>query len=458
MWETLRSGNRQLKASARIQVEFVRIYMNDQGAPPPERLDSWKAIADYLDRDVATVRRWERLHRLPIRRIAGRGRSVFAYVSEIDEWLRAMPAAGVVTVSPTPPAIPPPVLETQSSWRWPVVAAAVIVVSGLLWSIPLLTSAPIPFRAEMRSTGIVAMDKSGREQWVYAFPRGDRSVPKAPHSDVVVMAGANPGVLAATSYYEQAVDGNYRSGQLLWLTPAGALSRTFSFNDRLVVGGQTYEAPWTLADFSVNEGTGSRLIAISALHKHWWPSLVTVLDEQWRRKGTFANSGWVTELNWLSPDRLLISGFSNDHDGGMVAILDAGALEGQSPASGNPMYVCSTCPNGSPLRYVVMPRSEVNQASGATLNGAIVQIQDGQILVHTLEVSRTADAVEALYEFSPSLELVRASYGDRYWEAHRTLEAEGKINHSRERCPYREGPQGIKVWDKASGWTPLDTK
>src|SRR5688500_2805676 len=132
--------------------------MNEQGLPSPERLDSWKAIADYLGRDVATVRRWERLHQLPVRRIAGRGRSVFAYVSEIDEWLRAIPPAEVAMAAPTPAEIPPALPETRSAWRWPIAAAAVIVVSGLLWSIPLLPSEPLPFRAEMTSTGIVAMD------------------------------------------------------------------------------------------------------------------------------------------------------------------------------------------------------------------------------------------------------------------------------------------------------------
>ena len=32
-----------------------------------DRLDSWKAIASYLDRDAATVRRWEKTRGLPVR-------------------------------------------------------------------------------------------------------------------------------------------------------------------------------------------------------------------------------------------------------------------------------------------------------------------------------------------------------------------------------------------------------
>lgn len=52
---------------------------------PQQRLDSWKAIADYLGRDRTTVLRWERTASLPVRRVpGGHGRSVFAYKSEID--------------------------------------------------------------------------------------------------------------------------------------------------------------------------------------------------------------------------------------------------------------------------------------------------------------------------------------------------------------------------------------
>jgi hypothetical protein len=58
--------------------------MDDDG-----RLDSWKEIATYLGRDVRTVRRWEKERALPVHRLPGSGRrAVFAYRSEIDEWLR----------------------------------------------------------------------------------------------------------------------------------------------------------------------------------------------------------------------------------------------------------------------------------------------------------------------------------------------------------------------------------
>jgi hypothetical protein len=68
-----------------------------------ERLDSWKQIADYLQRDARTVRRWEKTLALPIRRVpGGRGHSVFAYVAEIEAWLKSTPLAEADVTSNPP--------------------------------------------------------------------------------------------------------------------------------------------------------------------------------------------------------------------------------------------------------------------------------------------------------------------------------------------------------------------
>ena len=431
--------------------------MQEQGSPVPDRLDSWKAIADYLGRDVATVRRWERLHKLPVRRIAGPGRSVFAYVSEIDEWLRKRPATEVtnevtdnteLVIEPAPPARP------SSIRRWPLIVAIVLVASGLWWSIPRLMSDPLPARVEIKTDGIVASGKSGTELWRHPFSQEYRLVPPVISDGGRVLSGASPGVVAATSYYEQ-FDKIIKGGELFWFTPRGALTRTFAFDDRVVMGGKSYSQPWVISSFSIHESNGERRIAVTARDNNWWPAVVTVLDGQWRRTGTFVNAGWVNDLQWLSPDKLLLAGFANPFGGGMVAIVDVRSLNGQSPPGDQPEYTCPSCGPGVPERYVVLPRSEVNEAYGASLNGAVVTMRDDRILVHTIEVNLQAESVEALYEFTPALELIGSSYGDRYWEMHRRLEAEGKISHTRERCPYRNGPPPAKVWEPASGWRAL---
>jgi tetratricopeptide (TPR) repeat protein len=74
------------------------------------RLDSWKEIAAYLQRDVTTVRRWEKREGLPVHRHrhAALG-SVYAFTNEIDSWQRGRERADRY-VSPMPLAIVRPPL------------------------------------------------------------------------------------------------------------------------------------------------------------------------------------------------------------------------------------------------------------------------------------------------------------------------------------------------------------
>jgi Tol biopolymer transport system component len=119
------------------------------GAPPSERpledrLDSWKEIAAYLNRDVTTVQRWEKREAMPVHRhLHDRMGSVYASRAELDTWtrtrnLRAAQNGNEVTTTPTPPAVQPqpetPALFTRWRFALLLVAAAAAVAIGVgLW-------------------------------------------------------------------------------------------------------------------------------------------------------------------------------------------------------------------------------------------------------------------------------------------------------------------------------------
>ena len=51
------------------------------------RLDSWKEIAAYLERDVTTVQRWEKREGMPVHRhLHDKRGSVYAIPAELDAW------------------------------------------------------------------------------------------------------------------------------------------------------------------------------------------------------------------------------------------------------------------------------------------------------------------------------------------------------------------------------------
>jgi len=69
---------------------------SSQAGSGQTRLDGWKEIAAYLGRGERTVKRWERDRGLPTHRVPGSGRAtVYAFSSELDEWLKSRKAQGL---------------------------------------------------------------------------------------------------------------------------------------------------------------------------------------------------------------------------------------------------------------------------------------------------------------------------------------------------------------------------
>lgn len=87
-----------------------------------EKLDSWKEIAAYLNRDVKTAQRWEKREGMPVHRhLHDRMGSVYAFRVELDAWtcsrnLRpAQEQENGAAVSPPDPTASPPRLEVSIS-------------------------------------------------------------------------------------------------------------------------------------------------------------------------------------------------------------------------------------------------------------------------------------------------------------------------------------------------------
>lgn len=326
-----------------------------------------------------------------------------------------------------------------------VVIAAAIGLAVAAFAQSLLPDISV----SVNGTGVVATDSSGHEAWRFAFPKG--TVVSELGQRSALLPGNDPAVYALTSHSEP-VAGEITGGQLFALDRAGRLLRQFSFSDRVRFRGSIFGTPWAMATFAA---AADGRVAVSSHHWLWEPSPVTVLDRRFARSATFVHAGWVESLNWLAPDRLLIGGFSEPRDGGMVALLDPAAMNGQGPEDPGTKFYCEDCGPDRPLRMVIMPRSELNLATRSRFNRAVIEVLPDRIVARTAEIPALAPGdrlSEAIYEFSRSLELRSARFSDNYLEAHRSLEAAGKLDHTLANCPDRRGPRLVLTWNPTSGW------
>ncbi len=115
-----------------------------QVKPPEDRLDSWKEIAAYLNRDVTTVQRWEKREGMPVHRhVHDKLGSVYAFRVELDAWARGRkPAAAAENGDDAPSAssdaLPPGAAISNWKSKWKIVlplaaAIGVLAIGVVLW-------------------------------------------------------------------------------------------------------------------------------------------------------------------------------------------------------------------------------------------------------------------------------------------------------------------------------------
>jgi tetratricopeptide (TPR) repeat protein len=138
------------------------------------RLDSWKDIASYLNREERTVRRWEKDRSLPVHRIPGRARSgVFAFAEELDAWLSApegvLEAGGLQGSDPGGKAPGDP--ANGKGWRrWILLGTAMVLAAALVLHSRRGNSAPAGLNPRQPLAPAMDLYLKGRYQWNLRTP------------------------------------------------------------------------------------------------------------------------------------------------------------------------------------------------------------------------------------------------------------------------------------------------
>lgn len=422
---------------------------------PDDRLDSWKAIADYLGRDRRTLMRWERAAGLPIRRIGGgRKGSVFAYKSEIDQWLIGRP----VDTDGLPATAERDTSEAVGDRRrigWVHALAAAAILLAVVLTVAAMTGkigrAPaLITNAAMDHRELVAYDSGGREIWRRQMWWNGRVVSTATLVVGDIDTNGRPDVVGAGQV--DADDGTEGDGQLFLVDDARRLRWQRKLDGRYKFGDVEYGPGWFAEDILVYRTSAGVRIAVAQHHHTWWPSLVSTFDADGKRVGTYVNAGWIRRLK-LTPDGkyILAAGLSNAHGGPMLAAIDAEHPSGVSPADGGTLPACLNCPAGAPARFFVVPWS-IFARPADTPWVTVTVAKDGSI---EWRAPQRADASgkdpETIVTLSPTLDVRQRNVDDYFVGLHDQLERAGQLS---ERNPDWRHPM-VREWTPDRGWREI---
>lgn len=423
---------------------------------PSRRLDSWKEIADYLKRDVRTTQRWESERNLPVHRVPGGKRhSVFAYTEEMDAWLTGQPADSDARANPETI----PVIAKPYPWRvWSAIAVLVAAIgaAGYFWSIQPGPAA----RVEFADREIRAWDAAGRLAWKFEMP-------------YKLEALATEGQMERYRAFVD-LDGDGRkelvvappsstieeTGQILCFDLAGNLLWTYQPQFSVRFGERNFDGPWQTSDLHIIAGP-QPAVWVSYHQSVWWPAFLVRIDPAGNGDIRFVHAGWmlsVTSLQNGNGTYLLAGGISNEKDSGMLAVIAANGEPAAGPPASDPAYACANCPRGAPIRYYVLPRSEINRLLSPSNNlvQTIFRTAEGA-QARTVEVQDLPPyhmRSEGAYDISADLTMTRAAFTDIYWNLHRRLEEDGKLHHRAAACPEWPG-QTVRLWTPESGWSAV---
>jgi hypothetical protein len=438
--------------------------------PGRRRLNSWKEVSAYLERDVRTVARWEKVRGLPVRRLPGGGRSVFAYTDEIDAWLAGGGAdepSGDLTADAdsgrlSSTAAPDPEPARIPAWRqlrmrWAVVLVLFAVLAGLiaaaaprLWRRPAAISS-----VDVRGADLVAFGPAGTEVWRHPFPERVTILKTTPGIAVVDLDDDGSMEVIAALQKSTPVPRDIDDEALYAFDRDGRLSWERRVTDVVIYRAGRYAPPWSSGPVTTLRLNGQSRILWSVHHHTWWPAIVAMFDPAGREVSRFRHAGWITSMATTTGGIAILTGFSNHDDADVVAVLDAESWPGAGPPATGTSFDCLDCPAGRPLRYFVLPRLELNRVTGTPRGAAHIHVRDSGTDIRIVQDARAPLPGEFILELTADHRPLTARASDQYWRWHAQLETAGRVNHPAAKCPERNGFR-IRQWERQRGWSEVD--
>jgi len=428
------------------------------------RLDGWKEIAGYLNVTVRTAQRKE-TEGLPVHR---KGRTIFAYLEEIDLWLKGHPSESVQTDES------PQDLGRGSLRKSLLVVVVAIIVLGTSVTIVIWLAASRAAKASVSSLSLngkvlTALSQENQMLWEIELdgclitPEGhDRTFSESRKTPTCVTDLDNDGrqEILVTMGAEKLTTENWR---LECLDHRG--NRRWIYSPAEHIRWQDVEArsPWFLEfDVADLDGDGNREVVVYSRHSHFFPGKITILDAEGRVQGDYFHGGWF--YDWLLCDLdkdgyqdILAAGTHNGVDRACLLVLDCRQISGY-PAHMSLPEIESR--NVMPLQekaYLLLPVDPVNRLR-SFLRPSVADIDAFDTHLQLRMYVSAPDCLRGtiFFLFDYSLKFLTASAGDDYLRLCRCARESGWVDYTFDPADITALGEEVLYWD-GEAWTTTPT-
>jgi hypothetical protein len=320
-----------------------------------------------------------------------------------------------------------------------------------------------PVKVSFNDRTMSVWDAKGKVVWTYEFPESPEEFSDSEWTWRVQFVDDSSGHRILVAPHFRPYPGQQiRRHTLYSFSTDGKLLWHYEPELTLTFNGKSFGGPWVIKAICLISDADDKNVWVALNHSTWWPSFVARLDlASGRASVRFINPGWVLGLAHVHNSLgsyVLVGGVNNEYRAPALAVLDQNQASASSPPVDKQQFKCDGCSTGQLLRYVIFPSSELSSIEGNRYDNHLgFRVLQNEILVTIAEIpfprAAAIENCDSIYKLSKEPDLIPVSYSldDKYWDRHRSLEKEGKLNHSLETCRDHM-PKKIRVWEPKGGW------
>jgi hypothetical protein len=402
------------------------------------KLDTWKEISDYLNRDVRTVQRWEARLGLPVHRLDSSPRSrVFSYTDEIDRWMEKSLGSAPKKDNP----------EIRKKPALGIVLAAFFIpalVVGLIWvgktekNTTSSFSGPVDF--QLSGSKLSVLNTKGRPIWSHVFDT-DKLENEAHYKvrfqekkcfdysfylPCIMFKDLNGDGNLETLFAMQTLD-NSLDNRMICFGPEGDILWEFDAESTSEKENDASSEGYRISGFDAVDidGNGTVEILILANHLKDFSGRAVFLNGTGEKIGIYENSGHfedyvMADIDGDSSNEILLAGLNTDWGQPCLAVLDHTCLNGFSPPANFEEGETDES-SSSGKYYILMPIHSVCTICGARNGVKKILLSDNPDQMLTL-----SDLVE--YTFNSRLELTDISFSHRFLLEYQDMKKNGLVD------------------------------